>query len=136
VTLTDDCIFCSLSKSKDILYRDEVCYVIPDKYPISKGHVLVVTNRHFVDITDADDDTVAHIAVVAKKFAVLSIERLHAEGVNVGTNIGRAAGQAIMHAHIHVIPRYKGQGRNFNYGKNEEIKQNEKEELKSILVLQ
>ncbi len=134
--MADDCIFCSLSKSKEVLYRDDVCYVVLDKYPISKGHTLVVTNRHFVDITDADDDTVAHIAVVAKKFAVLSRERLHADGVNVGANIGRAAGQAIMHAHIHVIPRYRGQGRDFNYGKKGEIKQDEKKELKSILVLQ
>lgn len=134
--MTDDCIFCNLSKSKEVLYSDDVCYVVLDRYPISKGHALVVTNEHFADITYADDDTVAHIAVVANKFAKLSKERLHADGVNIGTNIGRAAGQAIMHAHMHVIPRYKGQGRNFNYGRNGEIKQDEKEELKSIFVLQ
>lgn len=122
--------------SEDLLYKDDICYAVLDKYPISKGHLLVVTNKHFVDITSADDDTVAHIAVVAKKFAVQLKEKLHAEGINVGTNIGRAAGQAIMHAHIHVIPRYKGQGRNFNYGHNKEVSSDEKEELKSILSLQ
>ncbi len=134
--MPDDCIFCKLHDSGDQLYKDDICYVILDKYPISKGHVLVVTKRHFKDITDADDDTVAHLAVISKKFAVLLRERLNAEGVNVGTNIGKAAGQAIMHAHMHIIPRYKGQGRSFNYGRNNEITVDEKEELKSILTSQ
>ena len=104
----DECVFCSEAVRKQgTIYEDDMCFVILDKYPISEGHMLVIPRKHYKDMISAPEDTVCHIFKIAKQMGERVIKRLDASGVNVTTNIGTAAGQLIMHFHVHVVPRYK-----------------------------
>ncbi len=132
----DDCVFCRIIEGKaegTILYRDEKCLVILDKFPISKGHMLVISREHYNDILSAPDDIVAHMFLKAKEFATAAEEKLNANGINIGANIGALAGQIIWHAHIHVIPRYKGESRDFNFKTKNALDAKEAEGLKRLL---
>jgi diadenosine tetraphosphate (Ap4A) HIT family hydrolase len=80
----------------------------PDAYPVSPGHTLVVPRRHaptFFD-TSPDEQTALFAAVIEIRRALDAA--LHPDGYNVGFNAGLVAGQTVMHAHLHVIPRYAG----------------------------
>ncbi len=84
--------------------------VFLDIHPISRGHLLIVPKKHVHDIIDSDDDTLAHIMQLAPRMGVALMAALEADGFNIGINTGPAAGQIIMHAHVHVIPRWSGDG--------------------------
>ncbi len=105
-----DCSFCSDKNLSEhgIIYEDSKCRVVVDKYPISRGHLLVIPKKHYQDMLDTPKDVIDDTYEVAKKAAQIVKERLDPDGgINVVTNIGKIAGQFIMHFHIHVIPRYK-----------------------------
>jgi diadenosine tetraphosphate (Ap4A) HIT family hydrolase len=101
------CPFCSPVAS-EIVLENLLCYSRYDKYPVGKGHVLVVPFRHvanFFELTEAERK--AAFELVWQAQAKLDRD-LHPEGYNVGVNVGPAAGQTVMHVHIHLIPRYRG----------------------------
>ncbi|MGC8669705.1 MAG: HIT family protein [Candidatus Micrarchaeia archaeon] len=126
----ENCIFCKLRDDKNtIIYQNKECFVVLDKYPIEKGHLLVISNEHYKDMLEAPKNVVESMSVVSKEFASKLKVKLGAEGINIGTNIGKEAGQKIMHFHIHVIPRYHGKGRNFNFGHNPKISEGESQAL-------
>ncbi|MGC8478396.1 MAG: HIT family protein [Candidatus Micrarchaeia archaeon] len=131
-----DCIFCKILEGKaegNILYEDEKCAIILDKFPISKGHMLVISRNHYPDVLSMPDEITSHMFLKAKEFAIKAKEKLHAIGINISSNIGAQAGQIVGHAHIHVIPRYAGEKRNFNFGRNHELDFDDAKELASIL---
>jgi diadenosine tetraphosphate (Ap4A) HIT family hydrolase len=101
-----DCIFC---KNLPKVMENELAYAVYDINPISKGHTLLIPKRHFESIFDATHQEVAALFdLLGKMKAVLQKE--HApDACNIWVNNGRVAGQIVMHAHIHLIPRYKGQ---------------------------
>lgn len=80
--------------------------VIADRYPVNFGHLLVITRKHYENILEIDDDDLKSVIVLAKRYALLLKERLKPDGIKVLTNTGKAAGQAIMHIHFHIIPFY------------------------------
>lgn len=125
----EDCIFCKLKEAHHVLYRDDKCYVLTDQYPASYGHMLVISNEHYENALAAPDSVVADIFLVARRFGRLALERLGASGVNIDTNIGRSAGQAVMHMHIHVVPRYEKMPNGKKYDAHTEITKEEREEL-------
>lgn len=101
------CPFCS-PVPEEIVLRNPLCYARYDRYPVSKGHVLIVPFRHVADFFElTPDERKAALELVWQANAKLNCD-LHPDGYNVGVNVGSAAGQTIMHAHIHVIPRYPG----------------------------
>jgi diadenosine tetraphosphate (Ap4A) HIT family hydrolase len=105
--MSADCPFCSLPPDR-IWMATEHALVFPDSFPISEGHTLIVPVRHVPSVFDLSQEEQAAIwALVGKVRAALQ-ERLHPDGFNIGVNDGAAAGQTIGHAHIHVIPRRKG----------------------------
>ena len=109
----DDCIFCKLSNGDiptNALYEDDVVKVIFDLNPASKGHVLILPKNHFDDIYSMDDATAAHVFQVAVKVAKAMKETLGCEGLNIVQNNGEIAGQTVFHFHMHLIPRYEGDG--------------------------
>jgi diadenosine tetraphosphate (Ap4A) HIT family hydrolase len=88
--------------------RNALCYARLDRYPITEGHLLIIPFRHepsFLALT-ADERTAAFDLLSQARLKLES--ELHPDGYNVGINVGEAAGQTVMHAHIHVIPRYAG----------------------------
>ena len=104
----NSCPFCNIP-ADHILVEDEVCYAVPDRYPVSPGHTLIIPRRHVVSFRDMTSDewnSVHRLAAdLAKK---MQEEDSSVQGFNLGINDGRAAGQTIMHAHIHLIPRRSG----------------------------
>ena len=107
------CVFCNIVRGVEEAYRiyeDDVVVVILDKYPVSEGHLLVITRRHYRGVEDAEPRAAAHAFTVASALARIYRKRLGAPGVNVVTNSGRPAGQVIFHFHVHVIPRWHSGG--------------------------
>ena len=109
----DKCIFCNIA-SHEIksykVYEDDYVIAFLDLNPASRGHTLVVTKEHFDNFTTVPKDILNHTMNVAQLIAQAAITKLGAKGINIITNVGKAAGQSIMHFHVHVIPRYEDDG--------------------------
>ncbi len=133
----EECIFCALRDQglKTALYEDETCFVILDKFPAERGHVLVIAKSHNESILDSPDPIVEHAFVVAKRYVALCIDKLNATGVSVVTNTGRDAGQAVFHFHVHVIPKYPKRPYNERYTGRTEIMPDDVAELSKLLSL-
>ncbi len=105
-----DCIFCKIVKGEIPslrVYEDEKSLAILDINPANYGHTLVLPKEHHENVFDVPEETIKHLAAVAKKIATRIKSKLGADGVNILQNNGKAAGQIVMHMHIHVIPRYE-----------------------------
>jgi len=104
------CIFCKIAEKKEqsyIVYEDEELMVILDKYPMSKGHLLVIPKKHYESLHDAPDHIVCKTFMVASRIAKIYRNHIGSPGVNILSNSGKVAGQIIFHFHVHVIPRWK-----------------------------
>ncbi|OHA39964.1 MAG: hypothetical protein A3G59_02235 [Candidatus Taylorbacteria bacterium RIFCSPLOWO2_12_FULL_47_20] len=109
-----DCIFCKIAKgeipTETIIYRGKDVCAFLDIKPVNLGHTLVIPNEHYEDIFDLPEDIISAMMRAAKKVAEAIKISLKAGGVNIGMNNGAHAGQIIFHGHIHVIPRFEGDG--------------------------
>ena len=109
----DNCIFCKLANKDiptNIIYEDEKFTVILDASPATKGHALILPKNHAANIYELPDEDAADIFVLAKKLATKMTEILHCDGFNIVQNNGEVAGQTVFHFHMHLIPRYEGDG--------------------------
>ena len=99
---------CQLCAPRDALFENALAYARYDNNSLSHGHVLVVPKRHvanFFDMTADEQSAVLALLNAAQR----SIQKQHSpDGYNIGVNIGQAGGQARMHVHVHLIPRYAG----------------------------
>jgi histidine triad (HIT) family protein len=115
----DHCIFCDILEGispAEFVYRDELCAAFMDIRPINPGHVLVIPTRHAVQLDELDEESARHILWVARQVdAALRASGIHCEAVNLFLADGRAAGQDVMHVHMHVIPRYRGDGHHLRF---------------------
>jgi diadenosine tetraphosphate (Ap4A) HIT family hydrolase len=103
----DQCPFCQLERSR-IQFQNEHAAAFLDAFPVSAGHTLVVPKRHVASLFDlSQEEQVAVWRLVAVVRDKLKTE-MAVDGFNVGVNDGQAAGQTVMHAHVHVIPRRIG----------------------------
>ena len=102
-----NCIFCDFS-SENIELENSLAFAIYDKYPVNKGHILIMPRRHFSDFFSAEPEEITAIHDLLHKAKELLEEKYDPDGYNIGVNINEAAGQTIMHLHVHLIPRYKG----------------------------
>lgn len=108
--MKDNCIFCKLANGvipTNSIYEDEEFNVILDMGPATKGHALILPKEHADNLYELPDATAAKAMILAKKLAVRMKERLNCDGLNVVQNNEEAAGQTVMHYHLHLIPRYK-----------------------------
>lgn len=100
------CPFCDFSGT--ILFEDHLAFVTDDSYPVSPGHLLVITKRHissFFETSPEEKESIMYLIETSVEFLK---EKFEPDGFNIGVNIGEHAGQSIPHVHIHIIPRYKG----------------------------
>lgn len=102
-----DCVFCALLGT-EILVEDDLARAFFDKYPVSKGHVLIVPKRHAESFFEATQEEKVSVIELLTKVKEQLDERFHPDGYNIGVNVGEVAGQTIFHWHVHVIPRYHG----------------------------
>ena len=114
------CIFCQIIEGEAAssqVYEDELCSAYMDIQPVNPGHVLVIPKTHFKDLSDLPSEIGAHIFQVAQRIALcLPKTNVKNEGVDLFLAHGAAAGQEIFHVHLHVIPRYQGDGFGFKFG--------------------
>ena len=112
----EDCIFCKITSGEipsRTLYEDEQFRVILDLGPVAKGHALVIPKEHYANLEEMPEELAADAMKLAKKMAINITKKLHADGFNLLQNNGEAAGQSVKHFHMHVIPRYLEDGRQF-----------------------
>lgn len=111
---TDDhpkCIFCQIGKQKmeaEIVAKYEHCYVIKDQYPVSKGHLLIIPYEHTENWFTASEEIQFDILNALRQMKIYLDNKNQPFGYNIGANCGETAGQTVMHLHVHLIPRYKG----------------------------
>lgn len=107
----EDCIFCKIANGEipsATVYEDEDFRAILDLGPASSGHTLILPKEHFADLCELDEEIAGKVLRVAAKIGRAMKAGLNCAGFNVVQNNGEAAGQTVMHFHVHVIPRYEG----------------------------
>jgi diadenosine tetraphosphate (Ap4A) HIT family hydrolase len=88
--------------------KNDYAMAVYDGYPVTKGHMLIIPKRHIVSLFEASiEEQMSLLDLLAKAHAQL-LEEENPDGFNIGINDGAAAGQTVMHLHIHLIPRYSG----------------------------
>ena len=109
----NDCIFCKLANGvfpTNTVYEDDMFRVILDLGPASPGHMLILPKEHYANLYELPEEIAAEAMKLAKKLAIAAKAALNADGVNVVQNNEEAAGQTVMHYHLHVVPRFFGVG--------------------------
>jgi diadenosine tetraphosphate (Ap4A) HIT family hydrolase len=98
----------SLIPDKQVLYRDEYFFIIEDSFPVSPGHLLIISNRVVTDYFKLSKTEQSALHQCIRKAKEIIENKYKPDGYNIGMNCGSIAGQTVMHFHCHVIPRYKG----------------------------
>ena len=103
-----DCVFCNIEDSSKI-YEDEFFFIIRDGFPVTNLHTLFITQRCMDSYFDLTDDELNRLQKLIKEQKDLILKGdSNVTGFNIGINVGIDAGQTVMHTHIHLIPRRKG----------------------------
>ena len=109
------CIFCKAAEdpAQDrqnlVVYRATHCFIILNRYPYSSGHLMIVPYEHVGTLTEVDEASAAEMMQLARSSERIVESVYHPEGLNMGLNIGTAAGAGIaQHIHLHVLPRWSG----------------------------
>ena len=103
-----DCIFCNLETSR-IEKENQFALSFKDLYPVTEGHTLVIPKRHvqsFFDLTEEERSSILDLLVLQKEELMANDSLI--TGFNLGINDGADSGQTVMHCHVHLIPRRKG----------------------------
>ena len=108
------CIFCAIvarQAKASVVYEDEIAVAFMALHPVTPGHLLVVPRKHAVGLEDLDGATSAHVWSVGHHMSrALRRSGMRCEGINVFVCDGEVAFQTVFHFHLHVIPRYAGDG--------------------------
>lgn len=114
----ENCIFCRIANGEipsRTIYEDDRFRAILDLGPATKGHALILPKEHYEDLFAMPEELAAEAMKLAKRLAGIQKERLNADGLNLVQNNGTAAGQTVRHFHIHLIPRYEGDGQTIGW---------------------
>ncbi len=107
-----ECVFCNAQSGQQadlVLFRGQHCYVILNLYPYNNGHLMVVPNRHLSTLEALRPDEQAEMMRLVRLSEMALNEAYHPHGINVGINLGKAAGAGIEnHLHVHFVPRWSG----------------------------
>jgi len=112
-TNKDVCIFCKIAKGElpaKKIYENDNFFSIPDANPAVGGHSLVVSKKHFANLLEMPSSLGTELLNCIKNTAIRIIDEQKADGFNVFSNNGKAAGQVVNHIHFHIIPRKKDDG--------------------------
>ena len=105
-----ECLFCMIAEGKvpaRKVYDDKDVMAFLDINPRNKGHTLVVSKKHYGTLMDMPEEEVSTLFVVVKNVAEAAKDAVEADGINIGQNNGKSAGQVIPHVHVHVIPKFE-----------------------------
>lgn len=110
----DGCVLCAKAEAEDdeaegVLCRGQHNFVVVNAYPYNAGHLMIVPYEHTGDFLQLDREVVVEMMIMAQACVRALTEELYADGVNIGMNVGEAAGVGIEgHIHLHLVPRWKG----------------------------
>ncbi len=114
------CIFCDIKEGRaeaSIVYQDERLVAFMDIRPVNPGHVLIIPKIHASSLAELDSRVGAHLFKVGMRInKALRKSGISCEGVNLIVADGEAAGQEVFHVHLHVIPRFAGDGFESHFG--------------------
>lgn len=100
-------VFSEIQKER-IIYKGINFFLIKDAYPVSPGHILIISNEEKLDYFQLNDKERVELTKLIHKAKEIIEEEYKPDGYNIGMNCGESAGQTVMHFHCHIIPRYKG----------------------------
>jgi|SRR5579872_709146 len=109
---TSTCVFCEAAKATDdeknlVVHRGQYCFVILNAYPYTPGHVMVVPYAHLDELAKLPPEAATEMMSLSQRMDALLRELYRPDGINLGMNIGKAAGAGIAgHIHMHVLPRW------------------------------
>lgn len=110
----EGCVFCHISEHPEqdtalhVLYRDEYCFLVMNRYPYTPGHFMIIPHLHTDKLEELPSETWLQMSKLAQKGVRLLKEGFKAQGVNIGMNLGKAAGAGIAeHIHMHLVPRWE-----------------------------
>ena len=110
----NNCIFCKIIHGEapaSIVYEDEICLAFMDIQPVTPGHVLVVPRQHAIGLADLPSEIGGHLFQIGQKVSTgLKKSPIRCEGINFFLADGAVAFQTVFHVHLHVIPRFTGDG--------------------------
>ena len=115
-----NCLFCKIIAKEipaEVVYEDGTVIAILDITPVNPGHVLVLPKKHVRNIFDIEPEDWKEVMERVRLLSPAVREASAAEGINIHVNNEPAAGQIIFHSHVHIIPRYEGDGREHWHGK-------------------
>lgn len=111
--IMQDCIFCKIERGEIPcvkVYETQDVLAFLDLAPVHKGHTLIIPRKHVVNILDLSTDMASSLQGAIQAIGYAFLRGLKADGFNLGMNNYKAAGQLVMHAHYHLIPRFSGDG--------------------------
>ena len=108
----DGCIFCNTTepgRDELVLVRGRVSYVILNLFPYNNGHLMIVPNRHVGSLRAMTREELDELMRLTRHAEIALMEAYAPQGINVGINLGRAAGAGVLdHLHVHLVPRWTG----------------------------
>lgn len=125
-----DCIFCKIIEGKipcAKIYENDKVIAFLDIAPVNKGHALIMPKQHFERLESLPDDVLCEIAKAIKKISKAILKAVESNSFNLGVNDGKNAGQLVPHFHLHIMPRFEGDGlkhwpgKKYEKGEAEEI---------------
>ncbi len=108
-----DCIFCKIVNKEIpgyVLGESDLALAFLDVNPLSKGHTVVIPKAHGETVLDIGDDDLSGVFILVKEVTQKLQDVLNPDGFTIGINMREVAGQAVAHLHVHVVPRWKGDG--------------------------
>lgn len=110
----EGCVFCHISthaqddEALHVLYRDEYCFIVMNRYPYTPGHFMIIPHHHTDALEALDPQVWLQITALAQRGVRMLKESFGVHGVNIGMNLGKAGGAGIAeHIHLHLVPRWE-----------------------------
>lgn len=104
----EECFFCKCINEKNYTLENEYAIMRYDNFPVNDGHLEIIPKRHVKDWWSTTNEERMAIFELLDEAKKIVDEKYHPDAYNIGMNLGEAAGQSVMHLHVHLIPRYKG----------------------------
>jgi histidine triad (HIT) family protein len=133
------CIFCKIASGEipsEMVVESELSLAFLDVRPLVRGHVLVIPRRHAERVADMTREEAADVMALAQRIVRRQEKALGAQGVTLAINDGRAAGQEVLHVHLHLVPRSEGDGHgpiHWLFGGHAALREGELKEIGAML---
>ena len=106
--IMEECFFCKSIKNKDFELENEYAIARFDDFPVNNGHLEIIPKRHVKDWWNINLEEKIAIFNLLDEAKIIIDKQYNPDGYNIGMNLGEEAGQSVMHLHVHLIPRYRG----------------------------